>query len=446
MDCFAEAEGKRSHDPLYCNPPAALATGFPIEDVKFEKVAGPLIVGAGPAGLATAALLGQQNVPYVLLERCSCIGSLWRHRTYDRLCPHLPKNFCELPLMPFPSSFPTYPTREQFLDYLESYAKRFDVQPVFRQAVVSAEFNGEFWWVRTKQVISAAIGGQQAVLGSAITMYRCKWLVVATGENAEPRVPEIEGAKRFKGQIMHSSEYRSGEGYAGKRVLVVGCGNSGMEVSLDLSNHNAHAAMVVRDTVNVLPREILGHSTFGISAWLLKWLPIKTVDMILLTMSRFVMGDITRLGIARPSLGPMELKSVSGKTPVLDVGTIAKIWSGNIQVFPAIQCFKEHGVEFIDGRIKNFDVVILATGYKSNVPYWLKEKQFFSEKDGFPRNSKEWKGKNGLYAVGFSRRGLTGVAMDATQISDDITKNWRDMHTRDVREDPSSRSGTVIFN
>jgi cation diffusion facilitator CzcD-associated flavoprotein CzcO len=151
--------------------------------------------------------------------------------------------------MSFPRSFPTYPTREQFLEYLESYAKRFGIKPQFGQAVVSAEFNGDSWWVRTKEVISPASGGEQAKLSGRVNMYRCKWLVVATGENAEPVVPEIEGSGRFKGQLMHSSDYRSGEGYAGKRVLVVGCGNSGMEVSLDLSNHNARASMVVRDTV-----------------------------------------------------------------------------------------------------------------------------------------------------------------------------------------------------
>uniref|UniRef100_A0ACD5VYH0 Uncharacterized protein n=1 Tax=Avena sativa TaxID=4498 RepID=A0ACD5VYH0_AVESA len=441
MDCFSEAEGKRSHDPLYCNnahAPPPPATGYPLDFV--DKLV--VIVGAGPAGLATAALLSVAGVPFVLIERCNCIGSLWRHRTYDRLCLHLPKKFCELPLMPFPASFPTYPTREQFLDYLESYATRFAIEPEFRQAVVSAEFNGDHWWVRTKEVTSVAGGGEQPTLGGRVYMYRCKWLVVATGENAEPAVPEIEGSARFKGQLLHSSDYRSGEGYADKRVLVVGCGNSGMEVSLDLANHNARASMVVRDTVHVLPREMLGRSTFGLSMWLLRWFHVQTVDRILLMMARVVIGDTARIGIARPSIGPMELKAMIGKTPVLDVGTIAKIKSGNIQVFPAMQRFHDHGVEFIDGRIEKFDVVILATGYRSNVPYWLKEKDLFSEKDGFPRKSNEWKGKNGLYAVGFSKRGLLGVSMDAINISEDIVKQWRDMRMEDARENLSNRRAT----
>ncbi|XP_062182911.1 indole-3-pyruvate monooxygenase YUCCA4-like [Phragmites australis] len=426
MDCFAETEGKRAHDPLYSPRRAAraTATGFPVGEEYVEVFRGPLIVGAGPAGLAVAACLAVCGVPYLLLERYDCIASLWRHRTYRRLKLHLPKRFCELPLMPFPANFPTYPTREQFLEYLDDYATTYGIRPVFHQAVVSAEHDGEFWRVRTKEVITAAIDGEEAVLSSTTTEYRSKWLVVATGENAEPVEPEIDGIEGFKGQVMHSSDYRSGEGYQGKKVLVVGCGNSGMEVSLDLSNHNVHTSMVVRDAVHVLPREIMGCSTFGLSLWLLRWLPIQAVDRILLLLARLVLGDIARLGIARPNLGPMELKRVYGKTPVLDVGTIARINSGDIQVFPAIRRFQEHVVEFVDGRIQEFDAVILATGYKSNVPYWLKEKEFFSEKDGFPRKPNEWKGEHGLYAVGFSRRGLLGVSVDATKIADDIVQCW----------------------
>ncbi|GJN38168.1 hypothetical protein PR202_gb27184 [Eleusine coracana subsp. coracana] len=426
MDRFAETEGKRAHDPLY-RPRRATTTGFPVGD-EYVDIPGPVIVGAGPAGLAVAACLAVKGVKYALLERYDCIASLWRHRTYHRLKLHLPKRFCELPLMPFPESFPTYPTREQFLEYLEDYALAYNIHPMCRQNVVGAEHDGEFWIVRTKEVITAAIDDEEeAVLSSTTRVYRSRWLVVATGENAEPVLPEIDGIETFKGHVMHSSDYRNGEGYEGKKVLVVGCGNSGMEVSLDLSNHNVHTSMVVRDAVHVLPREIIGYSTFGLSAWLLRWLPIQVVDRIVLLLARLVLGDTSCLGIPRPSIGPMELKKVCGKTPVLDVGTIDKIKSGDIQVFPGIQCFHEHGVEFIDGRIVNFDAVILATGYKSNVPYWLKDKGFFSEKDGFPRKPNEWKGKNGLYAVGFSRRGLLGVSMDATKIADDIVQCWHDM-------------------
>lgn len=84
--------------------------------------------------------------------------------------------------------------------------------------------------------------------------------------------------------------------------------------------------------VHILPREMFWSSTFGLSMWLLKWLPMQTVDRFLLLTARFMLGDTSQFGIERPHFGPMELKSVSGKTPVLDVGTLEKIKSGDIKV------------------------------------------------------------------------------------------------------------------
>ncbi|THU52885.1 hypothetical protein C4D60_Mb10t08630 [Musa balbisiana] len=161
---------------------------------------------------------------------------------------------------------------------------------------------------------------------------------------------------------------------------------------------------------------MLGRSTFGLSMWLLKWLSVKTVDRFLLLAARLVLGDTSKYGLHRPQLGPLELKSLSGKTPVLDVGTLAKIKSGDIKVRPAVRRIMEHGAEFADGTVEEFDVVILATGYQSN------EREFFSEKDGLPRRPfpNGWKGRNGLYAVGFTKRGLLGASLDALRIAQDI--------------------------
>lgn len=206
-------------------------------------------------------------------------------------------------------------------------------------------------------------------------------------------------------------------------MLVVGCGNSGMEVCLDLCNHHATPSLVVRDTVHVLPREMLGKSTFGLSMWLLKWLPMRLVDRFLLITSRLLLGDTSRLGLDRPEIGPLELKNLSGKTPVLDVGTLAKIKSGDIKVCPGIKrLLKHHTVEFVNGQTEEYDAIILATGYKSNVPSWLKEKEMFSEKDGLPKRPfpNGWKGECGLYAVGFTKRGLLGASIDAKKIAEHI--------------------------
>ncbi|PIN05206.1 Flavin-containing monooxygenase [Handroanthus impetiginosus] len=394
-DYLREIRGKTAHDPYFNN----ISLGSSKRTI---WVPGPVIVGAGPSGLAVAACLKQKGVPSLVLERSNCIASLWQLKTYDRLKLHLPKQFCELPLMGFPQDFPTYPTKQQFIQYLEDYAKRFEICPVFNQTVVGAEYDGNlgFWRVRT----------------AAEVEYVCRWLVVATGENAEEVVPEIEGIG-----------YKNGGVYKGKKVLVVGCGNSGMEVCLDLCNHNATPSLVARNRVHILPREMLGKSTFGLSMWLLKWLPMCVVDRFLLAASQLMLGDTAQFGLDRPQIGPLELKNLTGKTPVLDIGTLDKIKSGDIKVRPGIKRLKHKRVEFVDGRIENFDAIILATGYKSNVPSWLKESEMFSEKDGFPKRPfpSGWKGECGLYAVGFTKRGLLGASMDAKNIADDMESCWK---------------------
>jgi indole-3-pyruvate monooxygenase len=203
-------------------------------------VNGPIVVGAGPAGLSVAACLRERGVPSVVLDRADCVASLWQHRTYYRLCLHLPRHFCELPGMPFPISYPEYPTKTQFVSYLEAYAAHFSVQPRFNTSVTSARYDD-----------AAGLWRVHAENAGAVTEYIGRWLVVATGENAEHILPEIDGMRDFCGLVSHVSEYKSGAPYRGKHVLVVGCGNSGMEVCLDLCDHNALPAMVVRDSVSM---------------------------------------------------------------------------------------------------------------------------------------------------------------------------------------------------
>ncbi|CAN1287550.1 Probable indole-3-pyruvate monooxygenase YUCCA4 [Linum perenne] len=371
-------------------------------------VNGAIIVGAGPSGLATAACLSQHGVPSLILEKSDCIASLWQHKTYDRLKLHLPKHFCQLPLMGFPENFPKYPTKHQFLTYLQSYAAHFKIRPIFNQSVSTAEFDpsAAMWMVYTDEFL-----------------YISRWLIVATGENAEPVVPEIAGIGKFKGRVVHTSEYKSAKAFAGQKVLVVGCGNSGMEVSLDLCRNNATPYMVVRNTVHVLPREMMGMSTFGVAVGLLKWLPLRFVDRVLLAAAGLFLGNTDELGLRRPKTGPLELKNVTGKTPVLDVGALSQIRSGKIKVMEGVKEITKTGAKFLDGQDKDFDSIILATGYKSNVPSWLKTK------DGMPKTEfpNGWKGEDGLYTVGFTRRGLLGTASDAVKIAADVAGQWRNV-------------------
>jgi indole-3-pyruvate monooxygenase len=122
----------------------------------------------------------------------------------------------------------------------------------------------------------------------------------------------------------------------------------------------------------VLPREIFGKSTFELAVTLMKRLPIWMVDKILLVLTRLILGNIEKYGIKRPCIGPLELKNTSGKTPVLDIGSLEKIRSGKIKVVPGIKKFSAGKVELVDGNVLDIDSVVLATGYRSNVPSWLK--------------------------------------------------------------------------
>ncbi|KAG8658489.1 probable indole-3-pyruvate monooxygenase YUCCA7 [Manihot esculenta] len=380
-------------------------------------VNGPVIVGAGPSGLAVAAGLKPQGVPFIILERAKCIASLWQNHTYDRLKLHLPKQFCQLPNFPFPEDFPEYPSKYQFVDYLESYAKHFDITPHFNEIVESAKYDEIFGFWRVKTISTSSCVPTEVE-------YICRWLVVATGENAEKVVPEFEGLQQFGGNVMHACDYKSGENYRGKRVLVVGCGNSGMEISLDLCNHNASPSMVVRSSVHVLPREVFGKSTFDLTTDMMKWLPLWLVDKMLLVIAWLILGNLEKYGLKRPCIGPLQLKNSRGKTPVLDIGALDKIRSGKIKVVPGIKRFSNGGVELVNGEKLEIDSVILATGYRSNVPSWLRDNELFSEdgisKKPFPNG---WKGKAGLYAVGFTRRGLSGASVDAINVAADIGKS-----------------------
>ena len=234
--------------------PAPNRLPAPAAGMQEEVVA--LIVGAGPAGLAAAACLGRRSVPYLVVEREGCSASLWRRRAYDRLKLHLAKEFCALPHAPFPDATPTYVPKREFVAYLDAYAERFGIQPRYRTSVESAAYDeGAGRWV---------VAARDTAAGTEIR-YAARFLVVATGENGVGSVPEIPGLESFPGEAIHSSTYRSGGRYAGQRVLVVGSGNSGMEIAYDLANHGADTSIVVRSPVCIFlnfNNNVLIHLTY----------------------------------------------------------------------------------------------------------------------------------------------------------------------------------------
>lgn len=200
-----------------------------------------IVVGAGPSGLATAACLSQLSIPYIIIEREDCFGSLWKKKSYDRLHLHLAKQFCELPHMSFPTTCPTYVPREQFIQYLDDYVSHFKISPLYQRSVDSAIYDevNQKWIVKVKNNIMESSGEE----------YSGRFLVVATGETSDVFIPKVDGLSSFKGEVIHSTQYKCGKKYIDSNVLVVGAGNSGMEIAFDLSNYGAKTSIVVRSPV-----------------------------------------------------------------------------------------------------------------------------------------------------------------------------------------------------
>lgn len=199
-----------------------------------------IIVGAGPSGLATAACLTQLSIPYLLLEREDCYAPLWKKKAYDRLHLHLAKRFCELPHFQMPADWPKYPSREQFVCYLDDYAHRFSIRPLCRRSVVAGSFDD------SRKKWTVVVRNEES---GELEEYSGRFLVVASGETSDPFVPEVDGLSSFPGRVLHSTQYKSGKEFADMNVLVVGSGNSGMEIAVDLSDHGAKTSVVVRSPV-----------------------------------------------------------------------------------------------------------------------------------------------------------------------------------------------------
>ncbi|CAO2162132.1 unnamed protein product [Urochloa humidicola] len=373
-----------------------------------------IVIGAGPSGLAVSACLSLRGVPSLVLESDDCVGSLWRKRAYDRLTLHLPKTASALPHAPHPAAAPEYLPRDDFANYLEGYATRFGVRARLRREVRAARFDAARRRWDVEAVNLAACGGGEA---AAVERYAAKFLVVATGSYDEKFVPEVPGMEGFPGKVVHASEYRSAKGMEGKSVLVVGCGNSGMEIALDLAEAGANTSIVIRSELHILTKRILN---LGVTLGF--YLPVWMIDTLALLLCYLVFGDTSRHGIKRPAIGPFTMNQQTSALPVIDVGTYKKIKSGEIQVIPTgMTSVNGNVVEFADGRQHPFDAIVFATGYRSGIKRWLQDGSELIGDDGILKQRSP-KAENGLYYAGLSGRGIFGSGTDAEFIAADISK------------------------
>jgi cation diffusion facilitator CzcD-associated flavoprotein CzcO len=342
-----------------------------------------IIIGAGPAGLAVAACLRRAGREFVILERSAELASSWR-RHYERLHLHTAKRYSSLPFRPFPRGLPRYVPRQDVIAYLEDYARAFDLQPRYSANVTRASRVEGGWRVEAE--------------GAA---YAARNLVIATGVNASPLRPTLAGEAAFGGTILHSAEYRDAEPYRGKRVLVVGAGNTGAEIALDLSEHGAHAVdLCVRGPIHVVKRDLFGRPS-QVTAILSAWIPAAVRDVVFRWLVALTVGDLSRYGIQRPREGIVARIDRLGRIPLIDIGTIARIKSGQIRVRPDIRELTSTGARFADDSAADYDAIVLATGYKAQIEAFLDGASEVLDDRGRPRRHGREAEIRGLYFVGF---------------------------------------------
>ena len=343
-----------------------------------------LIIGAGHCGLSVAASLRKQGIDPIILEKNTHVGDQWRQR-YERLHLHHITDAMHLSDVPFPSHYPRYLSRLDFADYLESYAQlqNLDIRCGHRVTYLGRDSQGR-WEAHVQRA------GEEHPL-----VFTADHVVLAAGTTGiTPREPELPGREEWLGKVLHSHEYYSPDEFAGKRVLVVGAGNSGIEILCDLYDHKADTSMLIRAPNSWVTRETYAiyHRALLVAQKVFKYVPftwliapffIFGLDAYLKYDVRRRYGDLSSKGIRPLPATPMieAVKSRGARPPTYVDGTWGDV---GVSIFDLIRTDKvktytseiarlEPGtntVVFKDGASAEFDAVLLCTGFEPIQSYY----------------------------------------------------------------------------
>ncbi|UKJ83957.1 NAD(P)/FAD-dependent oxidoreductase (plasmid) [Priestia megaterium] len=335
-----------------------------------------VVIGSGQAGLATAYYLQKNNLTYLVLEASEQTAGSWPSY-YDSLTLFSPARYSSLPGYQFPGDLERYPTKKEVISYLIEYANHFDFNISTGEKVTDVQKNQGIFQIST----------------SKENIFYAKSVVSATGDFARKYIPDIDGIDVFKGVKIHSSEYKNVEKYKGQRIIVVGGGNSAVQIAFELAQVS-NVSIATRRPLSFTPQRLLGKDIHF-------WLIITGVDSL-----------------------PLEFKA-----SVLDLGIYQQAIINNkpnrVSTFTS---FTEQGVTWEDGKEEKVDTVIFATGYRPNVVY-LKPLNGALNTLGSPLQRKGVSQTiKGLYYVGlswqrsFSSATIRGVGSDAKYVVKQIKR------------------------
>ena len=380
-----------------------------------------IVIGAGPAGLATSRELARRGVEHVVLERGDSVGHTWAN-LYDSLTLHTGKHMSGLPGMSLPRSAPLFVPRQQFVDYLRAYATRFALPVRTGWNVIGVErlTTPEPAW----EIRAATPRGEERLIARS--------LIVATGIVANPRVPRLEGEEDFRrggGRLLHSVDYRRPDEFLGKRVLVVGVGNSGGEIASELArlggDRRAAVTIAVRSGANVVPREIFGVPIQYLARYIRK-LPRKAREAVVRVVGKIVERRRGPPVLPRPAYGPLDA------IPLIGFHLVDAIREGLVQLRGPVERITRSGARFADGKEPAevaFDAIILATGFAAALAplgqlIRVDAKGFAMRTDRIASADHD-----GLYFVGHnydSTGGLFNIAHDARLVAERIAAERSD--------------------
>ncbi|MGX9145539.1 flavin-containing monooxygenase [Mesorhizobium sp. 128a] len=310
---------------------------------------GVIVIGAGGAGLTAAHALLKAGVQVMVLEKEARLAEPW-HRRHAQLHLNTHRDLSTLPGVSFPAGTPAFPHRSAVIRHLNEFRAMHRLPVEFGVSVDEIAFDDDHWLVRT------GAGPRWA-----------RHVVIATGRDRQPFIPSWKGMEAFAGRIIHSAEFGEAGDYAGRKVLVVGAGNSGFDVLNHLARvDTAQIWLSARNGPALLPKRIRQIAVHRFSPMLAR-LPFKLADAVMAATQRLVFGDLAAFGLPpTPSGGASRLAS-DYTAIATDDGAVDAIKDGRIIVLPTVREFTRDTVIFDNGVTIQPDIVIAATGYRTGL-------------------------------------------------------------------------------